>query len=60
MGALTESRKWSNSQKKKSPKNLKELFEGFDCEKYWNDWNKEHSNKSKEYDLGNSVGRELL
>lgn len=46
--------------KKKSPESLKDLFEGFDYKKYWDDWNKEHPNESKEFDLGDPVGRELL
>ncbi len=45
-------------RKKKKPKNLKELFKGFDYKKYWAEWNQEHSGKSKEINWGESVGRE--
>lgn len=45
---------------KKSPENLKSIFEKFDYRTYWNDWNKEHPNESKEFNLGNPVGREIL
>lgn len=47
-------------KKKKSSESLKDLFEGFDYKKYWENWNKEYPNESNEFDLGDPVGRELL
>ena len=41
-------------------KDLKELFKGFDYKKYWADWKKENSGKSKEEDWGEPVGREVF
>ena len=46
-------------KKNKKPQNLKELFKGFDYEKYWDEWEKEHPNESKEYDCGKPQGREV-
>jgi antitoxin MazE len=39
---------------------LKELFKGFDYKKYWADWKKENSGKSKEEDWKEPVGREVF
>lgn len=47
-------------KKQKEPKDLKELFKGFDYKKYWADWKKENSDKSKEEDWGEPVGREVF
>lgn len=47
-------------KRKKEPDTLKELFEGFDYKKCWSDWEKEHPNKLKEFDLGKPVGREQI
>lgn len=38
---------------------IDKLFKGFDYEKYWSDWDKEHSNQSKETDFGKPVDKEL-
>lgn len=46
-------------KKQKKPESLKELFAGFDYEKYWSDWNKENPGKSKEVDWGGPVGKEI-
>nr|DAJ54870.1 MAG TPA: immunoglobulin heavy chain variable region addiction, camel antibody, addiction.65A [Caudoviricetes sp.] len=42
----------------KKESSLSQLFKGFDYKKYWEDWNKEHPNQSKEFDWGEPVGRE--
>lgn len=47
-------------KEKKKPESLKELFKGFDYKKYWDDWNKNHHDKSKEMDWGEPVGREMF
>ncbi|KRM05479.1 AbrB/MazE/SpoVT family DNA-binding domain-containing protein [Lactobacillus kitasatonis] len=47
-------------KKQKEPKDLKELFKGFDYKKYWADWKKQNSDKSKEEDWGEPVGREVF
>lgn len=46
-------------EKSKKPLTIDKLFEGFDYEKYWADWDKEHPNQSKEVDFGKSIGKEL-
>ena len=46
-------------KKAKEPVTIDKLFEGFDYEKYWADWDKEHSNQSKEIDFGKSIGKEV-
>lgn len=46
-------------EKSKKPLTIDKLFEGFDYEKYWADWDKEHSNQSKEVDFGKPIGKEL-
>ena len=46
-------------KKAKEPVTIDKLFEGFDYEKYWADWDKEHPNQSKEVDFGKPVGKEL-
>lgn len=46
-------------KKAKEPLTIDKLFEGFDYEKYWADWDKEHSNQSKEIDFGKSIGKEV-
>ena len=46
-------------EKAKEPLTIDKLFEGFDYEKYWADWDKEHSNQSKEVDFGKSIGKEV-
>lgn len=46
-------------KKAKEPVTIDKLFEGFDYEKYWADWNKEHPNQSKEVDFGKSMGKEV-
>lgn len=46
-------------KKSKQPLTIDKLFEGFDYEKYWADWDKEHPNQSKEVDLGKSIGKEV-
>lgn len=46
-------------KKAKEPVTIDKLFEGFDYGKYWADWNKEHSNQSKEVDFGKSIGKEV-
>lgn len=46
-------------KKAKQPLTIDKLFEGFDYEKYWADWDKEHPNQSKEVDLGKSIGKEV-
>ena len=40
-------------EKAKEPLTIDKLFE-----KYWADWDKEHSNQSKEVDFGKSMGKE--
>lgn len=44
------------SHKKQSE--LVKLFEGFDYEVYWDAWEKEHPDESKELDWGGPVGKE--
>ena len=44
------------SMKKES--SLSKLFKNFDYKKYWEEWNKEHPDQSKEIDWGEPVGRE--
>ena len=39
---------------------LAELFDGFDYEAYWKQWEKEHPGQSKEVDWGGSVGKEVF
>lgn len=46
-------------KKAKEPVTIDKLFEGFDYEKYWADWDKEHPNQSKEVDFGKPVGKEF-
>ena len=46
-------------KKAKEPLTIDKLFEGFDYEKYWADWDKEHPNQSKEVDFGKSIGKEV-
>lgn len=46
-------------KKAKEPVTIDKLFEGFDYEKYWADWDKEHPNQSKEVDFGKSIGKEV-
>lgn len=46
-------------KKVKEPVTIDKLFDGFDYEKYWADWDKEHPNQSKEVDFGKPVGKEL-
>lgn len=46
-------------KKAKEPVTIDKLFEGFDYEKYWADWDKKHPNQSKEVDFGKPVGKEL-
>ena len=46
-------------KKAKEPVTIDKLFEGFDYEKYWADWDKEHPNQSKEIDFGKSIGKEV-
>lgn len=46
-------------EKADKPLTIDKLFEGFDYEKYWADWDKEHANQSKEVDLGKSIGKEV-
>lgn len=46
-------------KKAKEPVTIDKLFDGFDYEKYWADWDKEHPNQSKEVDFGKPVGKEL-
>lgn len=45
-------------EKKADPKNLKELFDGFDYKKYWSGWEKNNPHKTKELDWGQPVGKE--
>lgn len=50
-----------NKAKKQSHKKqsrLAQLFEGFDYEAYWDEWEKEHPGESKELDWGDPVGKE--
>lgn len=42
----------------KKQSKLAKLFEGFDYEVYWNEWEKEHPGESKELDWGGPVGKE--
>ena len=42
----------------KKQSKLSKLFEGFDYETYWNEWEKEHPGESKELDWGGPVGKE--
>lgn len=44
---------------KKQESKLSQLFEGFDYESYWEEWNKQHPGESKEIDWGDSVGKEI-
>lgn len=46
-------------KKAKEPLTIDKLFKGFDYEKYWADWDKEHPNQSKEVDFGKSIGKEV-
>ncbi len=43
----------------KNKTKLAQRFEGFDYEAYWEKWEKEHPNQSKEIDWGKPVGREI-
>lgn len=45
--------------KPKKESKLAQRFKGFDYEKYWADWDKEHPNESKEIDWGEPVGKEF-
>lgn len=46
-------------KKQDEPSNLKELFAGFDYQKYWADYEKTHGKQSKEIDWGKPVGKEI-
>lgn len=45
--------------KSENKSKLAQLFEGFDYEKYWADWEKEKGDQSKEIDWGTPVGKEV-
>lgn len=45
-------------QGSKKQSKLAKLFEGFDYEAYWDEWEKEHPGESKELDWGGPVGKE--
>lgn len=45
--------------KKKNESKLAQRFEGFDTEKYWTEWDKQHPGQSKEIDWGQPVGKEI-
>lgn len=44
--------------KAQKPSRLAQLFEGFDYEAYWDEWDREHPGESKELDWGGPVGKE--
>ena len=44
----------------KKASSLAELFDGFDYEAYWEQWEKEHPGQSKEVDWGGPVGKEVF
>lgn len=46
-------------KKAKEPLTIDNLFEGFDYKKYWENWDKEYHNQSKEENLGKPVGKEV-
>lgn len=45
--------------RRKKESKLAQRFEGFDYEAYWDNWDKEHPNESKEADWGKPVGKEV-
>lgn len=44
----------------KKASSLAELFDGFDYEAYWKQWEKERPSQSKEADWDGSVGKEVF
>lgn len=44
--------------KAQKPNRLAQLFEDFDYEAYWDEWDREHPGESKELDWGAPVGKE--
>lgn len=44
---------------KHNKNSINKLFDGFNYEEYWADWEKEHPNQLKEDDWGTPVGKEI-
>lgn len=47
-------------EKAKKPITIDDLFKDFDYKSYWENWEKEHPNESKEVNFGNPVGKEIF
>lgn len=47
-------------EKAKKPITIDDLFKDFDYKSYWENWEKEHPNESKEVNFGKPVGKEFI
>lgn len=47
-------------KKAESPITIDNLFKDFDYKSYWENWEEEHPNQSKEVNFGKPVGKEIF